>query len=85
MATKTTSTTSTSAARYKLVCCLNCKHAALHRYDNNPVLAACHAQPQPDNERFPYAVEVACHLRKCSDWALDPNKKTIEQRSKKVA
>jgi hypothetical protein len=69
-------------AKYKLVCCLNCLHADLHRYDNNPTLAACHAQPQPDNARFPYQVEVACHLRKCNDWALDPEKKTVEQRSK---
>ena len=84
MANNKTTSQTTTATGYKLVCCLNCLHAHLHRYGNNPILAACHKQPQPDNERFPYAVEVACHLRKCSYWALDPNRKEVEQR-KKVA
>lgn len=78
----TTSQNNTTAAKYSLVCCLNCQHAQLHRYGHNPILADCHAQPQPDNERFPYQVEVARHLRKCNDWLMDPNKKEVEQRSK---
>lgn len=84
---KTSNTTrqDTKTTGYKIVCCLNCLHAQLHRYGNDPILSACHKQPQPDNERFPYAIEVASHLRKCSDWALDPNKKTVEQRSKAQA
>lgn len=83
MANKTiTSSNKTTETKYKFVCCLNCLHAELHRYGNNPILAACQAQPQPDNERFPFAVEVARHLRKCSSWKLDTNKKTVEQRSK---
>ena len=82
MATKTTSSNTSSAAKYKLVCCLNCQHAELHRYGNNPILAACHTKPQPNNERFPYQIEVACHLRKCSDWKLEPQKKEVEQRQK---
>ncbi len=82
MATSSTSSDTSSAAKYKLVCCLNCLHAGLHRYGNNPILAACHTQPQPDNERFPFVVEVARHLRKCRSWELDTNKKTVEQRSK---
>lgn len=66
----------------KVVCCLNCLNALLHRYGNNPILAACKCKPQPDNERFPYVVEVACHLRRCSDWKLDLERKTVEIRSK---
>ena len=82
MATKTTTSKgTTTATTYKLVCCLNCLHAQLHRYGNNPILAACHAQPQPDNDRFPYVVEVARHLRKCSSWKLDAKRKEVEQRS----
>jgi hypothetical protein len=42
-------------------------------------------KPQPDNEKFPYDVQVACHLRSCSNWKLDPNKKEVEKRSKKIA
>lgn len=83
MATKNTSTQQTSTqAAPKVVCCLNCLNALLHRYGNNPILAGCKCKPQPDNERFPYAVEVACHLRRCSDWKLDPVKKEVELRSK---
>lgn len=82
MANKSTTSINESNAKYKLVCCLNCLRADLHRYGNNPILAACHAQPQPENERFPYQVEVACHLRRCNDWKLDPNRKPVEQRSK---
>jgi hypothetical protein len=83
MATKNTTSTATSTqATPKVVCCLNCLHALLHRYGNNPILAACKCQPQPDNEQFPYAVEVACHLRRCINWKLDPDRKEVERRSK---
>jgi hypothetical protein len=27
-------------------------------------------------------VEVACHLRRCSNWKIDPVKKEVELRSK---
>lgn len=83
MATKNTSTKTSTT--YKFVCCLNCLNAKLHRYDNDPILAACMCKPQPDNEKFPYDVQVACHLRSCSKWKLDPNKKEVEKRSKKIA
>ena len=82
MATKNTSTQTSTQATPKVVCCLNCQHANLHRYGNDPILAACKCKPQPDNERFPYDVQVACHLRRCSDWKLDPVKKEVEKRSK---
>jgi len=74
--------TQQQGAHTHLVCCLNCKNAILHRYGRNPILAACKAKPQPDNERFPYEVQVACHLRRCSDWVLEEEKKEVEQRSK---
>ena len=85
MATKTSTKTQQAnrqPATPKAVCCLNCLHAQLHRYGNNPILAACLCKPQPDNERFPYQVEVASFLRNCSDWKYDPNEKTVELRSK---
>lgn len=72
----------TSNNKYKLVCCLNCRHALLHRYGNNPVLAACQAKPQHNNDKFPYEVVVAWHLRRCDTWELEPQRKTVEQRSK---
>jgi len=76
---------STTASKPKLVCCLNCLHAALHRYGNNPILAACHKKPQENNDRFPYQVEVACHLRRCSYWELEPVRKSVEIREKALA
>lgn len=82
MATKNTTSQTTTPASSKLVSCMNCLHALLHRYDTNPILAACQCKPQPDNERFPFQVEVASILRKCSDWKLDPNDKEVELRSK---
>lgn len=82
MSNKTTTSGNETNTKYKLVHCLNCLHAGLHRYGINPVLAACHAKPQPGNAKFPYQVEIASALRKCSDWQLDPNEKTVEQRIK---
>lgn len=82
MATKNTSTTTSTQATPNVVCCLNCLNALLHRYGNNPILAACLCQPQPNNERFPYVVEVASLLRKCKSWKLDPNEKEVEQRTR---
>ena len=81
MTNKITSENETNT-KNKLVCCLNCLHAGLHRYGSNPILSACHAQPQPENEKFPYQVEIASPLRKCIDWKLDANEKTVEQRVK---
>lgn len=80
MTNNTTSSTTSAAAKF--VCCLNCIHAQLHRYDSNPILAACHCKPQSYNEHFPYVVEVASPLRKCKSWKLDPNEKEVEQRTR---
>ena len=82
MATKISNKEHKQPSNSKLVCCLNCLHAQLHRYDNNPILAACQSVPQLDNERFPFEVQVASPLRSCKNWALDPNEKEVEQRTR---
>ena len=35
----------------KPVCCLNCLHAALHRYGSNPILSACHPTWKEDKNQ----------------------------------
>lgn len=62
------------------VTCMDCKHAALHRYGNDPILAACHCKPQPANERFPFEVEIASVLRLCATYRKDNSPKEVEQR-----
>ena len=85
MATRTTSrkanTSQQAAAANRLVCCLDCQRARLHRYGNDPILSACQAKPQPGNERFPYEVQVAAFMRRCADWKQDTGNKGVEQRS----
>ena len=66
----------------KLVCCINCAHALLHRYGNNPILSACKQKPQQDNKRFPFEVQVASFLRLCQSWNLSTSINVVEQRSK---
>lgn len=80
----TTGTTTKDKPNTQPVCCLNCKHADLHRYGCNPILSACHAQPQSGNARFPYKVEVASFTRICALWKLSTEEKTVEQRRKAV-
>lgn len=82
--TYTTTTDTKDKPNTKPVCCLDCKHSALHRYGTNPILSACHAQPQPGNERFPYKVEVASFIRICALWKQSTEEKTVEQRRKAV-
>lgn len=62
--------------------CMACKHGLLHRYGNNPILAACMKQPQSYDERFPYQIEVASCLRHCAMYAEATEVKEVEQRSK---
>lgn len=64
------------------VTCMTCAHAALHRYDNNPILAACHCKPQPGNEQFPFEIEIASLLRKCVSYTAEKATKEVEQRYK---
>ncbi len=82
MATKRTTPKAAAAASKKLVSCLNCLHADLHRYGCNPILASCKCKPQTYNKYFPYQVEVACFLRFCEYWRPDPDNKEVEQRNK---
>ena len=78
---KTTSNTSSNTSSDKTpAICRTCLHAKLHRYDNNPLLAACQCKPQPDNERFPFEIELANTPRKCESYSFDPSEKEIEQR-----
>ena len=81
MATKTNKQ-QTQRSTSKLVCCLNCVNAQLHRYGCNPILSACMAKPQQDNVRFPFEVVVASFLRKCSSWAESETENVVEQRIK---
>ena len=67
------------------VTCLTCEHAHLHRYDNNPVLAACRKKPQEGNERFPFEIEIASLLRLCKPYKKSRTTKEIEQRFKKAS
>ena len=83
MATKSNNTSNEERRDKKIpVTCLTCKHSGLHRYDSNPILAACHKKPQPDNDRFPFAVDVVSTLRLCNDYDKAVGEKTIEQRFK---
>ncbi len=77
---KTTSNTTTN----KLVTCMTCRHAMLHRYGSNPILAACACKPQPFDARFPHQVEVASTLRHCHTYAVSDVEKTVELRQKKA-
>ncbi len=64
----------------KAVTCMNCMNAMLHRYGNNPILAACQAKPQPYNEKFPFEVMVAGHLRSCASHVVSDVQKVVIQR-----
>lgn len=79
MATKTNKQ-QTQRSTSKLVCCLNCANAQLHRYGCNPILSACKAKPQHDNVQFPFEVVVASFLRMCSNWEESKKENVVEQR-----
>ena len=68
------------ATAKKTVTCMDCMKAMLHRYGNNPILAACQAQPQPGNEKFPFAVEVASCQRICVNYIFSDVQKQVIQR-----
>ena len=82
MATKNNNTSEEKRDKKIPVTCLDCEYSGLHRYDSNPILAACHKKPQPDNVRFPFEVEVASILRLCNEYDKAEGEKTIEQRYK---
>ena len=63
------STKNQSTARRScgLVDCTDCRHAHLVQYEapREPLLAECHAKPQPYSMRFPYQVEIARCKKAC--------------------
>lgn len=75
----------TSTPCNKLVSCMDCEHAILHRYGTNPILAGCKCKPQGNNERFPYVVEVASFQRRCADYKHSLKEKQVEIRIRPAA
>lgn len=73
-------TQSQSTEHKKMVCCRNCKHAALIQYGDNPVLAQCLMKPDRYNDRFPYDVDVASSLKYCAMYQVADIEKTVEKR-----
>ena len=69
----------------QLCSCMTCKHAMLHRYGANPVLAACEAKPQPGNAKFPYEVMVASTVWICPLYLREEGDKWIQPREAKTA
>ena len=69
----------------QLCSCMTCKHAMLHRYGTNPVLAACEAKPQPGNAKFPYEVMVASTVWICPHYVKSSTDKWIQPRISKTA
>ena len=69
----------------KVVCCMDCAWAHLIQYGNNPVLAECHKNPNPDNDKFPYERQVASTRWICPTWKHDASEKTIEKREHTAA
>ena len=62
--------------------CMTCLYAQLHRYENNPVLAACEKKPQPGNAKFPYEVMVASPVWVCPSYKQADGEKWIQPRVK---
>ena len=69
----------------KMCSCMTCFWAQLHRYGNNPVLAACEAKPQPGNAKFPYEVMVASTTWVCPSYVEAEGEKWIQPREARVA
>ena len=64
--------------------CTDCLHAHLVQYDapRDPLLAECHAKPQPHSTRFPYQVEIARCKKSCPLHVHTDEVKEIEHRIK---
>jgi hypothetical protein len=78
-------TTNIATPCNRLVTCMDCEHAILHRYGSNPILAACKCQPQHNNERFPFLVEVASFQRRCANYRHSLTEKQVEIRVRPAA
>ena len=73
------STGDSRSGKRGLVCCMNCRHALLLQYGENPVIAECLQKPNPYG-RVPYEREVARVMRHCEMWAEEKAGKWIEKR-----
>ena len=64
--------------------CTDCLHAHLVQYDapRDPLLAECHAKPQPYSPRFPWQVEVARCRKSCPLYVHTGLQKAVEHRIK---
>ena len=69
----------------KLCNCMTCKHSMLHRYGNNPILAACEKRPQTGDAKFPYEVMVAGVTWVCPTWEQAEGEKWVQPRETKTA
>lgn len=69
----------------KLCSCMTCQRAQLHRYGNNPVLAACEGKPQPGDANFPYEVMVASTVWVCPIYVEADGEKWIQPREARTA
>ena len=78
----TKSNSTTIVQTKKMVNCLDCALGRLHQYGKDPILAACEAHPQPNNERFPFEIMVASFLRICKEHKHTNEVKEIEHRKK---
>lgn len=85
--TKTKAQVEAKTSKQAMVCCMTCLHSLLHRYDNNPVLAACQKKPNMTGlnaERFPFEVDVAITMKRCELYDHEAGNKVIELRKKAV-
>ena len=64
--------------------CTDCLWANLVQYDApcDPLLAECTKKPQPNSDRFPYAIEIARAKKVCPMHKHTDEKKEIQVRVK---
>jgi hypothetical protein len=75
-----TASSTRQTANTKLCSCMTCAHSMLHRYGDNPILAACGQKPQPGNVKFPYEVMVASAVWACPNYKQAEGEKWVQPR-----
>ena len=65
----------------KTVRCRDCRHAQLHRYGENPLLAYCTRKPSRWG-KHPFVVEIANAPMKCQLFEAATSEPTIEIRQR---
>ena len=58
--------------------CYDCAKGILHRYGNNPILAACTGKPCISSLIFPYEIEVAMVYRNCKMFGSRQEEATVQ-------